>query len=636
VKNKGIHMSSVIRKCRVNACWHYALAIVAVVTCGLALSVPASAAATALARAATAAAVEVCGEGPALVRPASMILTCADDGERAAGLHWASWSATTAHATGRVTWRACTSLCADSRRQDSTSADFTLADPVRVPGKGVLFTRLELHVTGPAPRGFLRTVAFDESPVAGPAPRPSHRRARGLVVAPSGNLGYAQIEGYWLYAGGPDGAAGTYTDAEVAAAITGAESSSLPGIIQSGVDYCGAGADRAGWGLWQITCGNSVPAEYGSDFQLLDPWNNAEGAVWKCEQDVDAGDNCFAPWSTYTDGAYESYLQHTPPDMSISDPGEYVQINPTPPGTPASPPPDPGSTYGPGMPNQAVPSPLGGAPVVADPETGNVEVYARGTRGTLEADAYLHGPWSGWENLHGTIAGTPSAIFDPETGNLEVYARGKRGTLEADAYLHGPWSGWQNLHGSITGNPAPVYDTETGNLEVYARGKHGTLEADAYLHGHWSGWQSLGGSITGSPAVINDPQTGNLEVYATGRRGTLEADAYLHGHWSGWQNLHGSITGTPRPVYDPETGNLEVYATGRRGALEADAFLGSHWSGWESLGGSITGSPAPVYDTDTGNLEVYATGTGKTLEADAYLHGSWSGWKNLGGSITTP
>ena len=46
------------------------------------------------------------------------------------------------------------------------------------------------------------------------------------------------------------------------------------------VAICGSGSDRAGWGLWQITCGNSVP-QYGTDFQILDPWNNAEAAVAK-------------------------------------------------------------------------------------------------------------------------------------------------------------------------------------------------------------------------------------------------------------------------------------------------------------------------------------------------------------------
>jgi hypothetical protein len=331
-----------------------ALAVAAALAASLGVAAPA--AATAAARAA-AVAVEVCGTGPAVVRPGRMVLACADDGELAEDLHWGNWSAQTASATGNVTWRACRTLCADSTHLDSASADYTLSDPVQVAGQGELFTRLEMHLTGTTPRGFLRDLAFDEAPSTVGAPQVSRQRALpGVQAAASGTLGYAQIEGYWIYAGGPDGSAGSYTDAQVAAAITGAESSFLPGIIQPGVDYCGSGADKAGWGLWQITCGNSVP-QYGTDFQVLDPWNNAEEAVYKCVQDMDAGFNCFTPWTTYNDGAYTGFLSSTGPDMAISDPGEYVQINSTPPGTPSSPPPDPGSTYGPPMPNHNTPVP---------------------------------------------------------------------------------------------------------------------------------------------------------------------------------------------------------------------------------------------------------------------------------------
>ena len=297
-------------------------------------------------------AVEICGAGPAVTRPTSMILTCADDGELAQDLRWTSWTAAAATATGTVTWRACRGMCADSRSYDSAAADYTLTGPVAWHGR-TLFTRLQMHVTGPTPRGFMRTLAFDETPTAALTPPRSDRRAgRAAPMAASGTLGYAAIEGYWLYAGGPDATTNGYTQAQIAAAITGAESSFYPGIIQSGVDYCGAGSDRAGWGLWQITCGNSVP-QYGTDFQVLDPWNNAEAAVAKCIADEDADYNCFTPWSTWASGAYENYLQTTAPDMSITDPGQYVQVNATPPGTPSTPAADPGSTYGPPMPNTA-------------------------------------------------------------------------------------------------------------------------------------------------------------------------------------------------------------------------------------------------------------------------------------------
>ena len=305
-------------------------------------------------------AVRICGAGPAVTRPVSMIITCADDGVLAGHLRWSSWTAARATATGMVTWRACSADCAASSRWDHSSVAISLGDPVRERGGRVLFTRLMLQVTGWAPRGFLRRAAFSEAPVrsaAAPAAptaagrAPASRSAR-LYGAPSGSLGYAQIEGFWIIAGGPNGGAGSYTQAQVAAAITGAESSFLPGNIQQGVDYCGAGSDRAGWGLWQITCGNSVP-QYGSNFQLLDPWNNAEAAVYKCKQDEAAGYNCFDPWSTYLTGAYAQYLQHAAADTNLIDPGEYVQYTATPPGTPGSPPPAPGSTYGPPMPATA-------------------------------------------------------------------------------------------------------------------------------------------------------------------------------------------------------------------------------------------------------------------------------------------
>ena len=295
-------------------------------------------------------AVQVCGEGAAIIRPVSMILTCADGGELARSLHWTSWTATRATATGIVAWRACTADCALSKRWATATATVTLSRPVRKSGKQARFTRLELHVIGRTPPGFLRVQAFDEAPVPPLAslPKAPGRGVSSPRLVPntaSGTLRYNLIEGFWLAAGGPRGSQGGYTDEEIAAAITGAESSFYPGIIQPNVSYCGSGPDKAGWGLWQITCGNSV-SQFGSNFQLLDPWNNAEAAVYKCEADMQAGVSCFAPWSTYASGAYGNFLQQTAPELPAADPGEYVQVNSTPSGTPSSPAASPGSTYG--------------------------------------------------------------------------------------------------------------------------------------------------------------------------------------------------------------------------------------------------------------------------------------------------
>lgn len=110
---------------------------------------------------------------------------------------------------------------------------------------------------------------------------------------------YAQVEGFWIQAGGPKAVA------PIAAAIAMAESSDS-NVEQQGQPYA-----TTGWGLWQITPGNSEP-NAGTDSQLLNPQANAKAAVEKYEQ---AG-NSFTPWTTFTSGKYLQYLQGNVPASS--------------------------------------------------------------------------------------------------------------------------------------------------------------------------------------------------------------------------------------------------------------------------------------------------------------------------------
>jgi hypothetical protein len=269
-------------------------------------------------------AVEICGQGPALVRPSHVILTCADDGELGTHLHWSSWTQTRATATGTVTWRTGSVAFPTSAHWHAAKARFSLTDPASEPGGKILFTELSMHVSGSVPAGFMRNVTWNETPTPAASQTPSQtpKLARNsATAAPSGTLSYARIEGFWIDAGGAFGNG----IAETAAAITGAESSYYPGIIQPGEPY-----STTGWGLWQITPGNSVSA-YGTDFRLLDPWNNAEAAVSKYNA---AGG--FTPWVTYTDGAYKSFLQSASAYELLGNPGQYDAINSAPSGTNAT------------------------------------------------------------------------------------------------------------------------------------------------------------------------------------------------------------------------------------------------------------------------------------------------------------
>ena len=69
-----------------------------------------------------------------------------------------------------------------------------------------------------------------------------------------------------------------------------------------------------GWGIWQVTPGNSVPS-IGVDNALLNPTVNAKAAVAK-EQSQGLG-----AWTTYTSGAYQQYMQGnvTPSATAVSD-----------------------------------------------------------------------------------------------------------------------------------------------------------------------------------------------------------------------------------------------------------------------------------------------------------------------------
>jgi Lysozyme like domain len=110
---------------------------------------------------------------------------------------------------------------------------------------------------------------------------------------------YSQLEGFWTGAGGSSATAG------IAAAIAMAESSG-ENVIQQGQPYA-----TTGWGLWQITPGDSEPS-IGTDNALLNPQTNAKAAVakWKA-----AGES-FSPWTTFTSGKYLQFLQGNVPASS--------------------------------------------------------------------------------------------------------------------------------------------------------------------------------------------------------------------------------------------------------------------------------------------------------------------------------
>jgi hypothetical protein len=474
-----------------------------------------------------------CGAGAALTRPASLILTCADDGELAEQLQWSSWTASQATASGIVTWRNCVSLCADARQWKSAAADITLTDPVSEPGEGLLFTQINLNVTGPTPAGFQRTLSFDDTPAPAEPSAPSTPppATSPAVVqpasAPSGTLSYARIEGFWDIAGGPTAkdhipGHGTYTDSQVAAAITGAESSFLPGVIQPDVDYCDAGADKAGWGLWQITCGNSVP-KFGKDFQVLDPWNNAEAAVSKCHQDVKDGHNCFSPWATWASGTYTQFLEHTAADRKLTDPGEYVQVNATPPGTPKRPAAHPGSKFGPKLPATTKKAAPPQAAFAA-----SVDFLLQEQPVVFDGSGSKPGPGSKIKSYSWTL-GDGTTASGAKASHAFVTSANVTVTLMV--------TDTDGLHSSVShsyfvlpsDSSASNYVAGAANQEhLFYRSSAGALDQDWLSATKWS-HKALPGSPAADPVTLN--YAGQEHVFYIGAGGAIDQDTWNGKAW---------------------------------------------------------------------------------------------------------
>lgn len=78
-------------------------------------------------------------------------------------------------------------------------------------------------------------------------------------------------------------------DAVIAVSITEPESGRDSTVIQQGQPYA-----TTGWGLWQITPGDSEP-QFGINDAMLNPLNNAHAALAKFN-----GAGGFSPWTTWS------------------------------------------------------------------------------------------------------------------------------------------------------------------------------------------------------------------------------------------------------------------------------------------------------------------------------------------------
>jgi hypothetical protein len=372
--------------------------------------------------------------------------------------------------------------------------------------------------------------------------------AQPAAAAQSGTLSYANIEGFWVAAGGPSSQAAT------AAAITGAESNYQPGIIQQGQAY-----STTGWGLWQITPGSSE-SQFGQDYQLLDPWNNAEAAVAKYK----AAGNSFSPWTTYNNGAYKNFLQSGVTPLQICDPGQYVPIGGSPSGTHNTS--QPGTTYGPAMSCFITDGSV--VSVGVNPTNDHQFLFWRGSNGHVW-ESWNTGSWNSgygkdmqtlFPKFNWSTDSAPSVAVD---NNDRQYVFWLRGGHIIEAWNTGTWQvndmGWAAASGPGIGvNPT------NDHQYVFWLDSNGQV-MEAYNQGVWHGPIAMGWIAGSAPSVAVDNHETQTVVWKGKTNSSIFGAVYSYSPTPGWSSVStwpGTTTTRPAIAVNPQTGDQYLYWKG--------------------------------------------------------------------------
>ncbi len=335
-------------------------------------------------------------------------------------------------------------------------------------------------------------------------------------------------------------------------------------------------------GLWQI---NSVHIPPYTVDCLLDAQCNA-GAAW----DISGQGSTWQPWTTYNNGAYRQFL-----DEARAAVGRL---------------------------QSTAPGYLPGISAVYD-AAGAYHVFAINKDGTLYQRIHTDDGWGAFQNLGGTVHGTPGVTY--HDGRYDVFAIGGGGALYQQIY-DGSWHGWTKIGGSnLTGGVEALY--VNGAYHVFAINNDGTLYQLIHTADGWGDWQNLGGNLKGVPGITYHDN--RYDVFAAGSDGVLQQRTAEDGTWSGWHSVSGSnLTGGVNALYID--GNYHIFAINNDGTLYQLIHNTDGWGSWQNLNGVVHGTLGITYHG--GRYDVFAVGGTGGIYQQTY-DGTWHGWSaTVGGS----
>ncbi|GAA1684191.1 hypothetical protein GCM10009765_36990 [Fodinicola feengrottensis] len=252
---------------------------------------------------------------------------------------------------------------------------------------------------------------------------------------------------------------------------------------------------------------------------------------------------------------------------------------------------------------------------------GAYHVFSINKDGTLYQRIHTADGWGAFQNLGGTVHGTPGVTY--HDGRYDVFAIGGGGALYQQIY-DGTWHGWTKIGGSnLVGGVQALY--VNGVYHIFAINNDGTLYQLIHNADGWGDWQNLGSGVSGVPGVTY--HDGRYDVFAAGGEGVLYQKTY-DGTWHDWNRIGGSNLTNVEALY--VDGAYHVFAINNDGTLYQIIHNSDGWGSWQNLDGTVHGTPGITYHG--GRYDVFAVGGTGAIYQQTY-DGTWHGWgATVGGS----
>ncbi len=145
------------------------------------------------------------------------------------------------------------------------------------------------------------------------------------------------------------------------------------------------------------------------------------------------------------------------------------------------------------------------APALDSHSDGILDIFARGTDGTLQQQAWNGSQWLGWSSLGGGILGAPMAV-NQQPHDLDVYVRGGGNALYQDHWdsIHG-WSGWALVDPTATGSSVAVASEQAGGEILFERNGDEMYTKNWQSTVGWSSWTDFGPIAVPPPPPVPAP-----------------------------------------------------------------------------------------------------------------------------------